>query len=318
MPRIALVGAGYWGKNYLRVLSELEVLAGVVETDQNLSNSIREQYQCRVDTLEALLKDDSIDAFVIATPAATHFEVARAVILAGKDVLIEKPLAVTLEDGRRLVEMATDLGIVLMVGHLLRYHPAYVAMKELIAGGRIGHLQYCYSNRLNLGKIRREENVLWSFAPHDISMILDLIGEHPSKVWSHGDFILGTNVADSSLTHLTFPGGARAHIFVSWLHPTKVQQLVAIGDDGMLVFDDTLDWSDKLKHYPHHVEIAGAGIDVKRASPTLIHVEASEPLTNQVTHFVECCQTRFTPVTSGSEGLAVLSVLDKATRQIVD
>ena len=316
--RIGLVGAGYWGKNYLRVLSSLGVLAGVAETDPKLVEMLRDQLSCRVDSLHALLSDESITAFVVATPAATHHDVVHSILSAGRDVLVEKPLAIDLLDGANLVEMASEGKHVLMVGHLLRFHPAFIRMRELVKSGEIGRLQYCYSNRLNLGRIRREENVLWSFAPHDISMMLALVGEQPNRVQSRGDFILGTGVADSSITHLAFPGGVKGHIFVSWLHPTKVQQLVAIGDTGMLVFDDTCDWPDKLKKYSHTVEIGTDGAEVTRSTPKRIELSPSEPLINQVKHFIECCETGTLPITSGTEGLQVLRVLDDAATQILN
>lgn len=316
--RVGLVGAGYWGKNYLRGLSSLGVLAGVAETDPKLMDTLRNQLSCRVDSLDALLEEDSITAFVVATPAATHYDVVRSILSAGRDVLVEKPLAIDFRDGANLVKMAADVKSVLMVGHLLQFHPAFVRMKELVESGEIGRLQYCYSNRLNLGKIRREENVLWSFAPHDISMMLALVGEQPNRVQSRGDFILGTGVADSSITHLAFPGGTKGHIFVSWLHPTKVQQLVAIGDAGMLVFDDTCDWPDKLKKYPHVVDIGIDGAEVSRSTAERIELSPSEPLINEIKHFIECCETRSTPITSGAEGLQVLRVLAEAATQILN
>ena len=199
-----------------------------------------------------VLADANVDAVVLATPAVMHFEMARQAIEAGKDVYVEKPLALNVEEGAELVRLAERSGRIMMVGHILQYHPAVRKLKELIVAGELGRIDYIYSNRLNMGKIRTEENILWSFAPHDISVVLSLLDEEPVSVTSDGGEYLNRGVADVTLSQLTFASGVRAHIFVSWLHPFKEQRLVVVGSEKMAVFDDTA--ADKLVLYPHRVE----------------------------------------------------------------
>ncbi len=200
-----------------------------------------------------LLARRDIPAIAIATPAETHLELARLALLAGKDVFVEKPLTLAEKDAGELIALARKKKSILMVGHLLQYHPAFIKLKELAFCGDLGRINYIYSHRLNLGKIRREENILWSFAPHDISMILALAGEEPESVLATGGNYLHKKIADVTTTHLEFSSGLKAHIFVSWLHPFKDQKLVVVGDRKMAVFDDTLPWEEKLLSYPHHV-----------------------------------------------------------------
>ena len=199
-----------------------------------------------------VLLDDNIRAVVLATPAVLHFEMAKRALLAGKDVFVEKPLALNVAEGEELVELATMCGRILMVGHILQYHPAVRKLKELIDDGSLGRVEYIYSNRLNMGKIRAEENILWSFAPHDISVLLGLLGEEPESTTCEGGYYLSQNVADVTLSQFSFANGVRAHVFVSWLHPFKEQRLVVVGSEKMAVFDDTA--AEKLVLYPHRVE----------------------------------------------------------------
>ncbi|MCA8968066.1 MAG: oxidoreductase, partial [Planctomycetes bacterium] len=179
----------------------------------------------------------------------------------------------------------------LMVGHLLWYHPAVIELKRLISEGTLGRLQYIYSNRLNMGKLRREENVLWSFAPHDVSVILGLLGDIPETVQAHGGNFLHHRIADTTVTLLDFASGVRAHIFVSWLHPFKEQKMVVVGDRCMAVFDDTAPWPDKLSLYPHSVEWDGAVPVAKKADVTRVALEEGEPLRAECAHFIECIRT---------------------------
>ena len=212
----------------------------------------------------------------LATPAVSHAELAEAALLAGKDVFVEKPLAVELEQGQKLVKLAESRQRILMVGHVLRYHPAVAAMHELIRDGALGKIQYIYSNRLNIGKIRSEENILWSFAPHDISVILALLGESPSKVFCRGGAYLNRQVFDVTMSYLDFPSGVQAHIFVSWLHPVKEQKLVVVGSEKMAVFDDTAD--RKLLLYPHKVEWRNRVPTAVKASADVVPIADDEPL----------------------------------------
>ena len=239
MKGIALIGCGYWGKNLARVLHELDVLAVICDTDKAADDQAAAFQVPRVASVDRVLADDDVSAVVIATPAATHFAIVRAALEAGRDVFVEKPLALELSDAEQLKVLAEQSARILMVGHLLLYHPGFVRLKEIADQGVLGRLQYIYAHRLNLGKIRTEENILWSFAPHDISMILSLARAMPKEVRATGHCYLHGEIADITTTQLEFANGLRAHIFVSWLHPFKEQKLVVVGDEGMAVFDDT-------------------------------------------------------------------------------
>src|SRR5215813_6898226 len=254
-PGVAVVGAGSWGKNLVRNFHALGALRVVCDKNAQSLAAVRAQYT-DIRTTPAfaeVLADPAVEGVVIATPAALHGALARQALLAGKDVLVEKPLALTEAEGRAVVQLAEQRGRVLMVGHWLWYHPAVLKLKELISQGALGRLQYLYSQRLSLGRIRREENILWSFAPHDISVMLGLVGEDPERIQVQGGYYLHQQVADVTVTCLTFPSGVCGHVFVSWLHPYKEQKLVVVGGRKMAVFND-LEREDKLLLYPHTIE----------------------------------------------------------------
>ena len=316
---IAVVGSGYWGKNLVRNLHSLGALKLICDKNETILAHFKEQYP-EVETCFALndvLSRNDIDGIVIATPAETHFTLAREALLAGKHVYVEKPLALDEADGQELIRIAREARLTLMVGHLLQYHPVFVHLKNLAENGELGRINYIYSNRLNLGKIRREENILWSFAPHDISMILTLAGEMPETVEATGGNYLHRKIADVTTTHLTFPSGLRAHIFVSWLHPFKEQKLVVVGDKKMAVFDDTQPWVDKLRLYPHQINWeSNIPVPVK-GDPERVDIPQDEPLKLECQHFLDCLSNGTQPVTDGAEGLRVLKVLN-ASQQSLD
>jgi UDP-2-acetamido-3-amino-2,3-dideoxy-glucuronate N-acetyltransferase len=259
---------------------------------------------------DEVLADREVAGVVIATPAETHAALVRRALEAGKDVLVEKPLCLDIEEGRDLVALAERNGRVLMVGHLLWYHPAVLRLQEMIRAGELGRIQYIYSNRLNLGRIRREENILWSFAPHDVSVILGLLSEMPDDVLAQGGNYLHQKIADVTVTLLSFPSGVKAHIFVSWLHPFKEQKLIVVGDRKMAVFDDVQP-ENKLVVYPHvidwrdHIPVPTHGA----AEPVV--VDKAEPLRAECAHYLECIRTRRRPQTDGHEALRVLTVLQQ-------
>ncbi|SLN22843.1 Gfo/Idh/MocA family oxidoreductase [Oceanibacterium hippocampi] len=314
---VALVGSGYWGKNLARVLSELGALAAICDSDPELAGPIAEKFDVPlIGSLGDILADEAITAVAVATPAGTHYRVARDALLAGKDVFVEKPIALELSDAEDLARIAAAEGRVLMVGHLLHYHPAFLRMLEAVREGELGRLRYVYSNRLNIGKLRREENVLWSFAPHDISMILALAGERPNRVSAVGHCYLHETIADTTLTHLDFPSGLHGHVFVSWLHPFKEQKLVAVGESGMLVFDDTLGWDDKLLLYRHGIEWKNGVPVANKANAERVVLSEGEPLTAEMSHFLDCVATRRTPRTDAREGIDVLSILHAAQQSM--
>lgn len=314
---VAVVGAGYWGRNLVRVMSELGALRLIVDPvlDQAAFPDIDVPVR-HSDDLAEVLDDPDVTAVVIATPAATHGAIARRCLEAGKHCFVEKPLALDVAEAQGLVDLAEDRGVVLMVGHLLQYHAAFEQLRTLVADGVLGRIQYVYSNRLNLGKFRREENALWSFAPHDISMILSVVGEEPSEVLATGASYLHPSVADVTTTHLTFPGGARAHVFVSWLHPVKEQKLVVVGDRGMAVFDDRQPWASKLMLYRHEVSWQDGSPEPRPAEGEPIALDESEPLRRECEHFLDMVATGGRPISDGAEGVRVLRVLDAAQRSL--
>jgi UDP-2-acetamido-3-amino-2,3-dideoxy-glucuronate N-acetyltransferase len=264
------------------------------------------------------LNDETIQAIVLATPAATHFRLAEEALRAGKHVFVEKPLSLTYEDGKKLVLHAKEKNKILFVGHILQYHAAIVNLKQLVKDGRIGRLLYIYSRRLSLGKIRREENILWSFAPHDISVILSITGEDPCYVGSVGSNFLHDRIPDVTMTNLKFPSGIGAHIFVSWLNPYKEQKLVVVGSNGMLVFDDTELIDRKLMLYPHTINWQnGVPVPHKAESkPIDISPIWKEPLRAECEAFLDAIRTGIPPITSGEEGLRVLKVLEHSQQSI--
>ena len=233
--KICVVGAGRWGRNHINTLNSLGYLGGIVEADPDTRSEFQEKFPA-VKTF-ATVRDaikENFDGFTVATPAETHYEIAEFLLRSGKHVLVEKPITLTTDDANRLKKLAEEKSVNLMVGHLLLFHPAIRKMKELIKAGKIGKFEYIYSNRLNLGTVRTEENILWSFAPHDISIFQYLIGTFPVEILSRGGRFLQPHIHDSSMTILTYPDNIVGHIFVSWLHPFKEHRMVVIGSKGML------------------------------------------------------------------------------------
>jgi UDP-2-acetamido-3-amino-2,3-dideoxy-glucuronate N-acetyltransferase len=315
--QIAVVGTGYWGRNLVRNFHELGALGWICDADADRLKTMATTYPSvrATGSFDEILAAREVAGIAIATPAATHGELVRQALRAGKDVFVEKPLCLGVEEARGLVAMAAEHERTLMVGHLLWYHPAVLRLKELVDGGELGRIQYVYSNRLNLGRIRREESILWSFAPHDISLILGILDEMPETVHSQGGNYLHDKLADVTVTLFTFPSGVRAHIFVSWLHPFKEQKLVIVGTRKMAVFDD-LEPDDKLLLYPHSIEWRGQIPVANRADAQRVAVEAGEPLRAECAHFIECVATRRPPRTDGREATRVLSVLEACDRAL--
>ncbi len=317
-PSVAVIGSGYWGKNLVRNFHKIGALKLICDRSEAVLSGFREQYP-DVETCLALndvLSRGDIQAVAVATPAETHFTVSREALFAGKHVFTEKPLALRVTDAAGLVDLARDRGLTLMVGHLLQYHPVFQRLKELSEVGELGRINYIYSNRLNLGKIRREENILWSFAPHDISMILTLAGEEPETVLATGGYYLHQRIADVTTTHLAFPSGLRAQVFVSWLHPFKEQKLVVVGDKKMAVFDDTQPWEDKLLLYAHQIQWQEHVPVPAKAEPERPIIPQDEPLRVECMHFLSAFNNGSTPFTDGLEGVRVLKVLNAAQQSL--
>jgi len=315
-PRVAVIGCGHWGKNHVRNFAKLGALRAVCDADAEQAARLAEEYSVPAMSFVDVLASKDVDAVVIAAPAEQHFGLARDALEAGKHVFVEKPLALDVRNAETLSRLADDCKRVLMVGHLLQYHPAYIQLQAFVKKGELGRLQYIYSNRLNLGKIRREENILWSFAPHDISMILSLVGEEPEAVSAFGSEYLHEKIADVTTTNLRFPSGACAHVFVSWLHPFKEQKLIVIGDRAMAVFDDGRDWSDKLTVYRHQISWRDGAPSPIRADGEPVALPVQEPLEAECRHFLDCVASGERPRTDGYEGVRVLKVLTRAEQSM--
>jgi UDP-2-acetamido-3-amino-2,3-dideoxy-glucuronate N-acetyltransferase len=314
---ICVVGCGHWGKNLIRNFWMMGHLKAICDSDTASLAAIAAQYQgIRIHgTLAEALADPDLDAFVLATPAEQHHRMALAAIAAGKHVFVEKPLALEAEDGLEMVKAARERGTILMVGHLLRYHPAIVKIQEMVAAGTLGHLDYIYSNRLSMGKIRQEENALWSFAPHDISVILALVGQMPVQVTATGGAYLQPNIADVTVSNLLFDRGTRSHIFVSWLHPYKEQRLVVIGSKQMVVFEDSRA-DNKLVLFDKRIEWKNGSMEASKPQGTPVPFDPEEPLRRECAHFIDCVIHRKDPLTAGEEGVRVLQVLQACQRSL--
>lgn len=316
LPRLAVVGCGYWGINLVRDFHAMGALDAISDADPVRAAELSSQFGVPALSLDAILASPSIDAVVLATPAETHAALALRCIEAGKHVFVEKPLALAREDAESVRRLAMARNRIVMVGHLLQYHPAFLRLRQLVAEGRLGRLRYLYSNRLNLGKFRRREDVFWSFAPHDISMILALTGETPDSVHTTGHSYLYNGIADVTTTQMAFGNGINAHIFVSWLHPYKEQKLIVVGDAGMAVFDDSRPWAEKLVYYPHQVAWRDGMPEPAKGDAIPIVLPAAEPLRLECQHFLDCIREGKRPRTDVSEGINVLDVLDAARRSL--
>jgi len=312
---VAVIGSGYWGKNLVRTFANLGVLRIVCDASRECLDRLQVDSAVRRTALfEEVLQDPEVGAVAIATPAPSHFELVRSALQAGKDVFVEKPLALTVKDGQELVRLSEEGKRILMVGHILRYHPAVRKLKNMIDAGELGKVEYIYSNRLSIGKLRTEENILWSFAPHDVSVLLGSLGEMPAAVSCQGGDYLSRGVCDVTVSQFLFPSGVRAHIFVSWLHPFKEQRLVIVGSEKMAVFDDTA--QNKLVTYSHKVQWKNRVPTAVKAEAEVVPIETTEPLKAECQHFLECLETRRPALTDGTEGLRVLEVLDACQRSL--
>jgi len=318
---VAVVGTGDWGANLVRNFAVLPGarLAVLCDADAERLRRTATRYggARAVETVEEVAADPQIQAAVVSASAASHHALARALLTAGKDVFVEKPLALGVADAEELVALAAEHQRILMVGHLLLYHPAVRYLKDLVQRGELGDPYYVTSQRLNLGKVRRDENALWSFAPHDLSVILHLLGAEPIDVAARGSAFLQPGVDDVVFLHLRFPQGRMAHVHVSWLDPHKTRKFTVVGSRKMAVFDD-MEASEKIRIYDKGVERAGEivsyseALTVRSGDITIPRVDLQEPLRLECLHFLECVRERKAPLSDGASGLAVVRVLAAA------
>ena len=317
-PQVAVVGAGYWGKNLVRNFYNLGAIRLVVDKNENALAAMAKNHPGLAVTndYQKALADPEVAGVVLASPAIMHYEMAKAALLAGKHVFVEKPLALSYSQGAELCTLAADKNLVIMVDHLLQQHPALKALEDLIKKGVLGDIHHIYSRRMNFGKIRREEDVLWSLAPHDLAMILSLIGTMPEKVTASGQAHLQPGICDFASADLYFANRVMAHIEVSWVNPVKEQKLVVVGSRKMAVFDDTLPLSDKLKIYGHYIIWDKAEPEVVRQEAQNIELADVEPLKLQAQEFMAAMAGGPQPLTSGLEALKVLELLEKLSKSI--
>ncbi len=318
--RVGFIGFGYWGPNILRNLDRLPTTEAVAACDTDPGNLERlSAAYPHIETtsdLDHLLSTYDLDAVVVATSAPSHAAVASRVLEAGLHCFVEKPLTLSSADAKRLVRLAEDNDRVLMVGHLMVYHGAIEWIRDYIASGELGEVRYLYFQRLNLGKVRADENSFWSLAPHDVSVALYLLDETPDSVSVSGADYLRDGVHDVVFANLRFPSGRMANIHVSWLDPHKVRRMTVVGSAKMLVFDD-MEATDKIWIYDKGVEPAGAmaygeDLTLRFGDIRVPFVKLAEPLGTEMSHFVECCTTGATPRSSGVDGLRVVQVLEAA------
>jgi UDP-2-acetamido-3-amino-2,3-dideoxy-glucuronate N-acetyltransferase len=316
---VGIIGCGRWGINHVKTAFSLLGDQRIIVADANssaaskvaaISPSIK-----FTTNREDVLNNPAIKGLIIATPAETHFAIAHECLEHGKNVLIEKPITLKSEDAQTLIDLAKRKNLQIMVGHVLLYHPAIHVVKNYISEKKVGNLQYIYSNRLNLGALRSEENVLWSFAPHDISIIQYFTEAQPIKIEAHGARFLQKGIEDTTMTILEYPDNIHAHIFVSWLHPFKEHRLVVIGDKGMLVFEDSLP-NNKLKFYPKGFVKTENGFEKFEGEFEPVPFENLQPLTEEHKHFYECIIHNKTPLTDGLHALEVLRILEQATKRL--
>jgi UDP-2-acetamido-3-amino-2,3-dideoxy-glucuronate N-acetyltransferase len=319
--KLAVIGCGKWGLNHVKTAHKILNQNLLSVCDINSSNSIKiEQISKGIKfttNIDDVINNKEINAVIIATSAETHFEIAKKCLLAKKNVLVEKPITLLSNEALDLVNIAKENDLKLMVGHVLLYHPAVLTMKEKIDGGAIGKLQYIYSNRLNLGTIRSEENILWSFAPHDISIIQFLTDSKPVFIGAKGAAFVQDNIEDTTLTYLKYPDNVHAHIFVSWLHPFKEHRVVVIGDEGMLVFEDSLK-NEKLKFYKKGFSLVNGSLEKFESDYKVIDYPEKAPLEEEQKHFFDCILNNKTPRTDGVHAKEVLEILEIAQIKLND
>ncbi|HEX2256116.1 MAG TPA: Gfo/Idh/MocA family oxidoreductase [Afifellaceae bacterium] len=313
LPRTVVVGGGYWGRNVIRSLADIGALHGVVDSKLATAAELAAAHGGRPLTWEAALADPQIEAVAVATPPISHFALAQEALLAGKHVLVEKPLALGLGEAEELVRLADSKGLQLGVGHQLQYHPAYLELRRLVRDGAFGRLRHIAASRLNFGKVCQHEDALWALGPHDISMILGLSGEEPAEVRANGHAFLQPGISDVVSLDLRFASGLTATIRLSWAHPFKEQRLVIVGDDMMAVFDDVAPWPEKLVLYSHRVDWTEAGPVEVRGAPEPVTLEPCEPLKEECRHMLERIRAGERPRTDGHEGLRVLAVIERAS-----
>jgi predicted dehydrogenase len=325
MVQVAVVGVGGWGKNLARNYFQMPecTLKYLCDLDKKKLEQLRLQLPGTAITtcFEDLLDDPDLQAIVIATTAATHYPLCKAALQAGKDVFVEKPFVLAVAQAEELIQIAAQEGRILMVGHLLEYHPVINRLKRMIDSKELGEIYYIYTQRVNLGTVRNDENALWNFSPHDVSTILYLLEREPSDISARGQSYLQAGIEDVVFLTLNFSGRSMAHIHVSWLDPHKIRKITIVGSKKMAVFDD-IESTEKLRVYDKsaeqntHYNSFAEYVTLRFGDITIPHVKIEEPLRLECQHFLECIRERKQPLSDGRDGLRVLRVLDAAQRSL--
>lgn len=321
--RVGLIGYGYWGPNLARNFYQLPEanLAAIADLDPKRLEEPARLYRARTyGDYNELLADPTLEAVAISTPARTHFSIARAALEHGKHVLVEKPLAMSSAEAQQLIALAERQQRVLMVGHTFEHNPAIWKIRELVEQCAIGDVYYAYCNRVNLGRVQRDINALWSIAPHDISILLYVLGAMPLQVSAHGGNYLSEDIQDVVFVTLYFPNKIMAHVHASWLDPSKTRQMTIVGSDKMIVYDD-VDAEAKLRIYDKGVYKRGSDygefqLKIHSGDIYIPKIDMSEPLRNECVHFLECVRTGTRPRTDGENGLRVIRVLEAAQESL--
>ena len=322
---VAQIGVGNWGKNILRTFYNHPqcVVKQICELNPETQHRIASDYSDLTISshFDNILEEASIDAVVIATQPETHFELAQKALLAHKHVFVEKPMVLEVAHGEELVKLAAERKRILMVGHILEYHPVYLKLKALVDSGELGEIYYIYCTRVNLGVVRKVENSLWSFAPHDISVVLMLIGQEPNRVVCCGQGYLRKNIEDVTFTTLHFPDNKMAHLHVSWLDPHKIRKTTVVGSKKMAVVDD-MESTEKMRIYDKGVDSAGTflpygeAITLRTGDIQIPFIKMQEPLQLECKHFLDCILNNQTPRSDGRDGLRVVKILSAAQKSL--
>jgi predicted dehydrogenase len=311
-PRIAVLGCGYWGSNHIRTLKSLGALYAVSDANRARAEGFASEQECLAIDPDEIVTRTDVDAIVMALPPQFHADFSIRAVEHGKDVLVEKPIALTVPDAQRAVAAAKANKRIFMVGHVLRFHPAFEKLKELIDSGELGEIKYIHSHRLGLGKFHTENDALWDLAPHDLSMILAITGTEPLEIRGEGAALLD-HLSDFAHLHMRFPNDLRSHLFASRLNPYRERRLTVVGTKAMAVFDDIQPWEKKLAVYRHAVWQDSGQWAFTQNEPSYVPVEGEMPLTRELQHFLSCIETRAAPRTDGEEAIRVLKILTAGT-----
>ena len=321
--KVGVVGAGAWGRNHVRTIAGLAEaeLAAVCDIDPKVRERVARQYPATLVTADLAALLGAVDAVIVASPAATHAAVAKQVVEAGKPVLVEKPFALSVRDAEAVARLSADRGVPVLAGHLLVYHPAVERLRDMVQTGELGKVFYLYGLRVNLGQVRKDENALWSFGPHDVSVALYLLGEQPVRIAAHGKSYLQPGIEDVVFLTMEFASGALAHVQLSWLDPHKERKLTVVGARKMVVFDD-MEPREKLRIYDKGVDRPpeygsfGESLAIREGDIFIPRIPAVEPLAAELTHFVRAAQRAETPRASAEDGVRVVRVLEAASRSL--